>query len=142
MFGRGFYERLDRVWSCVLARKIIMYRFATLMEIASITNIAEAALQRCSDVLKSVVSIKLLCNFIEITLQHGCSPVNLLHIFRTPSEGWTPMEGCFWHCWISKTKYRLGSDWKLKSDEVWGSVHYRYKYKEKQDLFTHINPWK
>ena len=27
---------------------------------------------------------KLFCNFIEITLQHGCSPVNLLHIFRTP----------------------------------------------------------
>ena len=24
----------------------------------------------------------LLCNFIEITLWHGCSPVNLLHIFR------------------------------------------------------------
>ena len=23
-------------------------------------------------------------NFIEITLPHGCSPVNLLHIFRTP----------------------------------------------------------
>ena len=22
-------------------------------------------------------------NFVEITLQHGCSPVNLLHIFRT-----------------------------------------------------------
>ena len=30
------------------------------------------------------VSIKLLCNFIEIALRHGCSPVNLLHIFRTP----------------------------------------------------------
>ena len=30
-----------------------------------------------------VISIKLLRNFIEITLQHGCSPVNLLHIFRT-----------------------------------------------------------
>ena len=29
--------------------------------------------------------IKLLfCNFIEIALRHGCSPVNLLHIFRTP----------------------------------------------------------
>ena len=26
---------------------------------------------------------ELLCNFIEITLRHGCSPVNLLHIFRT-----------------------------------------------------------
>ena len=25
-----------------------------------------------------------ICNFIEIALQHGCSPVNLLHIFRTP----------------------------------------------------------
>ena len=33
---------------------------------------------------RSVVSIKLLCNFIEITHLHCCSPVNLLHIFRTP----------------------------------------------------------
>ena len=23
------------------------------------------------------------CNFIEITLRHGCFPVNMLHIFRT-----------------------------------------------------------
>ena len=27
--------------------------------------------------------IKLLCNFIDITLRHECSPENLLHIFRT-----------------------------------------------------------
>ena len=37
-------------------------------------------------------SIKLLCNFIEIALRHGCSPVNLRHIFRTPlpknTSGW------------------------------------------------------
>ena len=26
----------------------------------------------------------MLCNFIEIALWHGSSPVNLLHIFRTP----------------------------------------------------------
>ena len=32
---------------------------------------------------QSVISINLLCNFIEITLQHRYSPVNLLHIFRT-----------------------------------------------------------
>ena len=32
---------------------------------------------------RSVISIKLLCNFIEITLRHGCFPVMLLHIFRT-----------------------------------------------------------
>ena len=33
---------------------------------------------------QSVVPIKLLCNFIGIALRHACSPVNLLHIFRTP----------------------------------------------------------
>ena len=35
---------------------------------------------------------KLFCNFIEIALRHGCSPVNLLHIFKTPflknTSGW------------------------------------------------------
>ena len=32
----------------------------------------------------SAISIKLQSNFIEIPLRHGSSPVNLLHIFRTP----------------------------------------------------------
>ena len=45
-------------------------------------------LERCSKLTgahpcQKVISINLLCNFIEITLWHGCSPVNLLHIFRT-----------------------------------------------------------
>ena len=35
---------------------------------------------------------KLLCNFIETALWHGCSPVNLLHIFTAPfpksTSGW------------------------------------------------------
>ena len=61
--------------------------------------ITEAAIQRCSH--KTVFwkyaanlqdnthaevrfQIKLLCNFIEIALRHGFSPVNLLPIFRTP----------------------------------------------------------
>ena len=34
---------------------------------------------------RSVISIKLLCNFIDAALRHECSPVNLMHIFRTPS---------------------------------------------------------
>ena len=41
---------------------------------------------------RSVISGKLLCNFIEITLRHGHSAVNLLHIFRTPfpkNTSWT-----------------------------------------------------
>ena len=33
---------------------------------------------------RSVISIKLQSSFIEIALRHGCSSVNLLHIFRTP----------------------------------------------------------
>ena len=36
---------------------------------------------------RSAISIKLLCNFFEIALQHGCSPVNLLDTFSLP---WTP----------------------------------------------------
>ena len=31
-----------------------------------------------------MISIKLFSNLIEIAFWHGCSPVNLLHIFRTP----------------------------------------------------------
>ena len=61
---------------------------------------------------QSLVSIKLLCNFIEITLWHGCSPENLLHIFWTPFPKitfgrlllwfpssifqWTILDGIFW----------------------------------------------
>ena len=41
---------------------------------------------------RSVISIKLQNNFIEIALRHGCSPVNLLYIFRTSfprnTSGW------------------------------------------------------
>ena len=33
---------------------------------------------------RSVISINLQNNFIEITFRYGFSPVNLLHIFRTP----------------------------------------------------------
>ena len=32
---------------------------------------------------QSAISISY-CNFIELALWYGCSPVNLLHIFRTP----------------------------------------------------------
>ena len=36
--------------------------------------------------------INLQSNFIEMTLRHGCSPANLLHVFSTPflknPSGW------------------------------------------------------
>ena len=34
-----------------------------------------------------MISIKSLCNFIEIAFRRGCSPVNLLHIFKTLFPG-------------------------------------------------------
>ena len=41
---------------------------------------------------RSAISIKLQCNFIEIALRHGCSPSNLLQIFRAAfhknTTGW------------------------------------------------------
>ena len=53
----------------------------------------ETALQRFSENCskftgehprRSVISINMQINFIEIALWHGYSPVNLLHIFRIP----------------------------------------------------------
>ena len=53
----------------------------------------ETALQRFSENCskftgehprRSVISINMQINFIEIALWHGYSPVNLLHILRTP----------------------------------------------------------
>ena len=40
-----------------------------------------------------VISIKLACNFIEITLRHGCLSVNLLYISQHLLR--TPLKGCF-----------------------------------------------
>ena len=50
---------------------------------------------------RSVISIKLLSNFIEIALRHGRSPVNLLHIFRTafPKE----------HLWTSASVWSMAT---------------------------------
>ena len=50
--------------------------------------LVKSVLEICSkftgeDLCRSVVSIKLQSNFIEITFWYGCSPVNLLHIHRT-----------------------------------------------------------
>ena len=46
---------------------------------------------------RSVISIMLQSNFIEITLLHRCSPVHLMHIFRTTfprkTPGWLLLQG-------------------------------------------------
>ena len=45
---------------------------------------------------QSAISIKLPCNFIEITLWHRCHPVNFLHISKTP------VKSCFCYYKIKK----------------------------------------
>lgn len=45
---------------------------------------------------RSVVSIKLLCKFIESRIQNGCFPLKLHHIFGTP-----------FHCKTSSNYFRL-----------------------------------
>ena len=52
---------------------------------------------------RSAISIKLQSNFIEITLWHGCSPVNLLHFFRTHFLKNTS-EGLLLSCLVTKIK--------------------------------------
>ena len=60
----------------------------------------------------SGISIKLLCNFIEIVLRYGCSPVNLLHIFRTLFPKNTPE-------WLL-LKREMKSSFNLFSSDVRG----------------------
>ena len=68
---------------------------------------------------RSAISIKLQSNFIGIRLQHGCSPINLLHLFRTP------MEGCFWYLLLTSVKqcqYYVsleGALWHNLTNIVW-----------------------
>ena len=65
---------------------------------------------------QSVISIKLQSNFIEITLGHGCSPVNLLHMFRIPfprnTFGWLllyrPFHGTSFFLYTLKTSENQG----------------------------------
>ena len=64
-------------------------RFRTSRSSPTYDFLGKGVLEICSKFTEehpcqSMISIKLLCNVAEIALQHVCSPVNLLHIFRTP----------------------------------------------------------
>ena len=55
--------------------------FGTLTCFGTIGIYKESVYWNVDQVLKNFATQS---NFIQITLQHGCSAVNLLHIFRTP----------------------------------------------------------
>ena len=40
--------------------------------------------KRCSENMQQIYRRVPMLSFTEIALRHGCSPLNLLHIFRTP----------------------------------------------------------
>ena len=109
---------------------------------------------------RSAISIKLQNNFIEITLRHGCSPVNLLHIFRTPflknTSGWLLVnyllsrrrliESCCWEHKIGRlnghlclltwilTDINIIFTHKMNSAPLsynWYSIKYITKFKQK-----------
>ena len=69
---------------------------------------------------RSAFSMKLQSNFIEIALRHGCSAVNLMHIFRIPFPKNTSA-CCFW----------------LLSPEGLGFLHICYSQTHK-DTVIHI----
>ena len=98
-------------WKCdnftIILRKIRSSIASKTKFPEAVYHQSEAALQRCSykkvfwkicskftgeHPCQSVISIKLQSNFIEIVLRHGCSPVFLLYVFRTPfpknTSGW------------------------------------------------------
>ena len=85
--------------------------------------LGKGALKICSKFagtpMPSVISIKLLWNFIKIALRHGSSPINLLHIFRTPfpknTSGWLLLSHIFQHSvemmeYNGHIKYRIIAD--------------------------------
>ena len=90
--GACFLDSTNEILLC--ERKLGFFRKSFLYQIRRRNIPPEVffekdALKRCGKFTSeqscpSVISIKPLCNFIEITLRHGCSPVNLLHIFRIP----------------------------------------------------------
>ena len=86
---------------------------------------------------RSVIYIKLQSNFIEIKLRHGCSSVNLLHIFRTPFLG-TNSDWMSKNCSVKKFMYdRNGfKGWKgVRFIFIVGLQFYNFFY------WNHTSAW-
>ena len=85
--------------------------WVTIWQMTEATTKRKSVLKICSKFTgkhpcRRAISIKLLCNFIEIAPRHGFSPVNLLHIFGIPflknTSGWLLLKWRFKHVRIMK----------------------------------------
>ena len=96
---------------------------------------------------RSAISIKLQSNFVEITLWHGCSSVNLLHIFRTSflknTSGWLLLVNdslcpCYRGLWNECKKL-----WNNKKIYSYFTVNGTIRIKQVENgpykSFTHVN---
>ena len=106
---------------------MLMYLFWKLRSIRSSHQevcLGKGVLKICSKFTgehpcRSVISINLQSNFIEITFRYRCSPVNFLHNFRTPflknSSRWLLLK----YAWsrLSKLMY-------LEADFQYWCIHF------------------
>ena len=69
------------------------------------------------------ISIRLLSNFIEITFRHGCSPLNLLHNFRTPflknTSGWLLLKIYQSGEWLMNCFFLIKYEWSKQNHECY-----------------------
>ena len=85
---------------------------------------------------RSAISAKLLCNFIEIALRNGCSPVNLLHIFRTPfllknTSGGTKIANALRSTFVIFVLWHSYSTHSRQFEFCFDPVHFRSIYQHK-----------
>ena len=93
---------------------------------------------------------KVICeefNFIEIPLQHGCSHVNLLHIFRTPfprnTSGWLLLQLVF--ClFINSCSLHEGANLQKKylRDKRCSCIESIFLYKKISAVFKSVLLWR
>ena len=86
IYDRCFFKKLQKE-TCKPPPPMLYVKFPNCRSSHSKVFLGKDVLKICSKFTvnhpcRSAISINLLCNFIEITLRHGCSPVNLLHILR------------------------------------------------------------
>ena len=69
----------------------------------------KGVLKLCSKFTGEHPCRSMLCNFIEIAFRHQCSPVNLLHIFRTPFLKNTSERVLLYHPNLCENCVKLGN---------------------------------
>ena len=104
-----------------------------------------------------MISVKLLGNFNEIALWHVCSPVNLLHIFKTPfsknTSWWLLLEkadvtennrclmdkSCFWNVNIFLCQNRSTISFSVQTSSSVGflSIYY-HQFVYRQNVNTDV----